>query len=478
MASFVKRDCTWPEGRVKMWCIEFFMAVDGNQLTLALINNHSTSRNWWVDPHAGHLGAWNADNAARPHLLPGDRGNRDVYGQFRGETPVKTMAQFGLCSIQGIKLRSAGNGLHAARAARSAPASRSALGFAILTGLAVLCAMSVALAGPISVARFAVISATSAAGGLWDYGAIDAKARRLYLSTNGVLVLDLRTGRSTPSFVHGRLTHGITTLQGGTVAVADGPGHTVIFFDGRSGRILAKVPTGDARSTEDWHDPDALVFEPETRTLVAVDGDSGKLVLIAVGRHAVEGTIPVGGRLEFVAADGNGVVYVNVESRSEVAAVDLRTRRVVRRMPLEGCQGPTGLAYDARNALVISACDNGVGEFLAAHSGMVVARVRIGRGCDGVMLDPLRGLAFFPAGDDGTLTMVKVRGPDRIRIVQRLKTVAGARLGVLDPATGELYLPVVTFDPAAPPIRLPGLGPIPRPVPGSFRFLVVGRKRD
>jgi hypothetical protein len=320
---------------------------------------------------------------------------------------------------------------------------------------------------------FAVIGAIPATAGLWDYAAVDPESRRLYLADSGVLALDLATRKATPQLVRGDLTHGIVPLGHGIVAVADGTHHQVTIFAGRTGRIFQEIPTGKPASTLDWHDPDALVFEPRTKSLIAVNGDSGTLALIDLRRNAIEGAISVGGKLEFAVAGKNGTVYVNVASRNELAVIDVTTRQVSRRVPLPGCKEPTGLAYDPEFDLTISACSNGVADFLSAETGAVAAQVDIGKGCDAVLLDEARRFVYFPAGETGTLSVVALRGPRDIRLVQVLRTAPGVRLGAIDPATGILYLPAVKYDLAAPRIRLPGLPPLPAPFPRSFRFLMV-----
>ncbi len=330
-----------------------------------------------------------------------------------------------------------------------------------------------ALGNSVGRTPFAVIGAIPATAGLWDYAAVDPESRRLYLADSGVLALDLVTRNVTPQLVRGNLTHGIVPLGHGIVAVADGTHHQVTIFAAQTGRILQEIPTGKPASALDWHDPDALVFEPKTKSLIAVNGDSGTLALIDLRRNAIEGAVRVGGKLEFAVAGNNGTVYVNVASQNELAVIDVAARQVSRRVPLPGCKEPTGLTYDPESDLTISACSNGVADFLSAETGALAAQVDIGKGCDAVLLDEARRFVYFPAGETGTLSIVALRGPRDIRLVQVLRTAPGVRLGAIDPTTGILYLPAVKYDLAAPRIGLPGLPPLPAPFPGSFRFLMV-----
>jgi DNA-binding beta-propeller fold protein YncE len=307
---------------------------------------------------------------------------------------------------------------------------------------------------------------------LWDYASVDAKAGRLYLAAQGVMALDLKTGKITPQFVPGGRTHGVLVLVDGTVALADATSNTVKFFDGATGRILATIPTGKSPTVKGWHNPDAMVLEPKTGFLVAANGDSSTLVLIDIKKYAVVGTIPIGGKLEFAAADGSGTIYINVETKNAIAVVDIPNRKLVKEISLKDCKDPSGLAYDAADRLVISVCENGLAKFIDATNDTETVSIPVGRGADAVMYDPMRHVAFIPAGTDGTLSVIGVRGPKDVALIQTLTTQPSARLGVIDPRTGRLYLPIVKYDRSAPPTKMPGLE-FPTPIPSTFQFLVV-----
>jgi len=89
-------------------------------------------------------------------------------------------------------------------------------------------------------------------------------------------------------------------------------------------------------------------------------------------------------------------------------------------------------------------------------TGKVVATVPIGAGVDANAFDPSTKLAFSSNGEEGTTTIAQETTPDKLTVVQTLKTVVGARTMTLDPVTHDIYLPA--------------------PTP-SFRVLVYGRKK-
>ncbi len=306
-------------------------------------------------------------------------------------------------------------------------------------------------------------------GGSWDYAVIDPDGARLYLAQAGVTAVDLKTNAITTRFVAAAVTHGLALLGDGTVAVDDSQNKTVTLFDGITGRIESTIPTSKFNPVSGHHALDALVLEPKSGMLVAVNGESGLLLLIDVKKLRVTGTISVGGHPEFAAADAKGQIYINVNrgETSELETVDIASRAVKRRIPLAGCEGATGLAYDPADQLVLSVCDNGFLKIVDAAADRVLASIPVGRGADAVMFDSKRRRAFVASGDAGTLSVIAVRGAGDVALVQTLTTQIGTRLGAVDIESGRVYLPSAKFGPPRPPI------PYPTVLPGSFEILVV-----
>ncbi len=356
-------------------------------------------------------------------------------------------------------------------------------GLRILAALSLFGVLSVLITGgdawagsPAAAPTYAVIGQISGgdAEGLFDYASIDAKMRHLYLAQEGVTVLDLKDGKVRGRVVTATMSHGVIPVSGDLAAVAISSKHRIELFDGRTGVVVAKISTGTT-APGGWHDPDALLLEPRSGLLIAVNGDSGTLVLIDLNRRSVVGTIRLHGKLEFAAADGAGRVYVNEETEMKVAYVDVALRKVIKEVPLRGCEGLSGMAYDSKDNIVISVCgDSGVAKFISASTGHVIASLSVAKGDDAVLFDARRHVAFFPGGDDGELTVVRVLGPGGIKVVQTIPTMPGARLGAVDPVTGNVYLPAGKFGPL---VKRPGLPMLPSMIPGSFEFLVVGPRR-
>jgi hypothetical protein len=331
-------------------------------------------------------------------------------------------------------------------------------------------------------ADYSVVSRIPGPDGMWDYAAIDSDGRRLYLAQGeyiSILTIDPQGGDPWVRLsVQGAVWHGVVPLDNrGLLLGTDGHAHALTLFNAQTRELSATVTTsngpGSALSGKLAKfallaDPDALLIEPRSGLAAAVNGGSGEVAFIDLDRKAVVGRVQVGGKLEFAVADGNGRIFVNVQTAHEIAVIDVPAFTVVKRIPLAGCVEPKGLAYDPGTDLLISGCDNGVAKFVMAHSGRVVASRRIGRGADAVIIDAHRHRAFVPSGEDAVLSIFDIEDARHIALIQTLPTEKGTRLGAVDVRSGLLYLPSATLGPPVPP------RPWPSAAPGTFHLLVVG----
>jgi hypothetical protein len=334
------------------------------------------------------------------------------------------------------------------------------LGLAVVSG-----ALALATAAPVPAAAqsppaYAVVDHIAGPDGRWDYASFDPARRRVYIAHGAaVTAIEVDSRTVIPALAPGAGLHSAFTLPGGAVLVTtNGASAVANFIDAESGALIASVPVA--------RDPDAAIFDPASGLVLVMNGEAGVVSLIDPAAHRVVGTIAVGGSLEFAAADGAGKAYVNIEDKGEIAALDLSARKVAAIYPMSGCEEPSGLAYVKSAGLLIAACADNVAKVVRAATGEVVASLPIGAKPDAVIWDEQRSLAFIPCGGSGTLSVIAVRGPADVAVVQTLATAAGARTGALDPKTGRLYLPTAKFLPVQP-------GQKKAIVPGSFEVVVV-----
>jgi len=208
--------------------------------------------------------------------------------------------------------------------------------------------------------------------------------------------------------------------------------------------------------------PDAILYDPARRRVMTFNGKSQDVTLIDADTAKVVATVPVGGKPEFAQAGANGEVWFNVEDTHEIAVLDPRAARIVRRVALAPCDSPTGLAVDERQRLY-AVCANRQMVVIGADA-KVLGRAPFGAGADGVAW--LDGAAWSANGQDGTISVVRETAPGRFEALATLATEAGARTIAADPATHRLYLPTATLQPPAQP------GERRAAAPGTFHVLV------
>jgi DNA-binding beta-propeller fold protein YncE len=306
-----------------------------------------------------------------------------------------------------------------------------------------------------------VIDRISGPDGGWDYVRVDVANNRVLAAHGGsVVAVNLATKAVTADLARGAILHDPLPVNGAAeVMVTNGGTAEVVFYNAKTWAEVARVKTGVG--------PDAAAFDTHSGLVLVMDHRGGDITLIDPKAHKAVGSIAVGGDLEAAVVDGSGKAWVNVENKNEIVAIDVASRKAFAHYPLAGCDGPTGLAYDAPDKQLIAACD-GATVILDATTGKVVATLATGKGADGVAFDPGQKLAFVPAGQDGTLSVVSI-GKGKASIVDTVKTQLSARTIGLDPRSGRLYLPAAEYGPR------PAGGGRASMVPGSFKILVVGK---
>lgn len=306
---------------------------------------------------------------------------------------------------------------------------------------------------------FSIVKRLAGPDGGWDFLSVDSAARRLYAARSyGVLSLDLASGRLTGKLADGQGVHGVLPLPDSNLVISsNGKGNNALLFNGASGEVAATIVTGAS--------PDAMAFEPKSGLVAIFNGKSHDATLFDPRTRAVAATVALDGKPEEAAADGHGAIFVNLEDKAQIAALDATAHSVRTRYALPGCDGPTGLALDAQSGLLISACDNHVAKVLEAATGKDVATLKICAGPDGALLDARRRRLFIPCAD-GHMTVVSLAGGEA-RVVADVVTGPRAKTGAVDEATGRVYLGTAKF---APPEKAGGK---PKALPGTFEILVL-----
>ena len=294
----------------------------------------------------------------------------------------------------------------------------------------------------------------------WDYLNFDDSSKRLYI-THGdhVDIYDAEQNRVVENIPGTEGVHGVALapdLDRGFTS--NGVSSTVTIFELSSSKVLGTLPTEKK--------PDAIVYDPHTHRVFVANGDSGTLTVIDARTEKVIGTVAIGGKLEFEAVDGKGLLYVTVEDKNMLAVVDTVRLSVRARHDLSsGCLEPTGLSIDPATERLFVGCRNQKMAVIAGLTGKILASVPVGKGCDATAYDSGLNLAFASSGD-GTLTVLS---GESYAVVQTVATQPTARTMALDSATHRIYTVAADFDvPPSPGAR-------PKLKPGTFTLISVAR---
>jgi YVTN family beta-propeller protein len=335
----------------------------------------------------------------------------------------------------------------------------------ILLGM-VACGAALQNAAGTNEALYRFIREISIGGeGGWDILTIDSPARRLYLShATKVVVVDLEKNSVAGEITGTPGVHGFVAVpEFGRGFSTNGKEDKASAVDLKTLKTISKVDTGE--------NPDALVYETQRHEVYVFNHTGNSATVIDAKTAKVVSTIALGGSPEFAAVDSAaGRVYCNIENRSEVVAIDTAKHEVDARWPVAPGIEPTGIALDTAHHRLFAACNNKMMVMLNTETGKVEATAPIGSGTDGCAFDKSTQLAFASCGE-GVTTIAKEETPEKLTVVQTLKTEPRARTMELDPQTHRIYLPSAQFQPA--PNPSPGASPgRPTIMPNTFKLLV------
>jgi DNA-binding beta-propeller fold protein YncE len=322
--------------------------------------------------------------------------------------------------------------------------------------------------GPYKILRTAKVGGD----GGFDYVYADPSGRRLYVPRNGptgrIAVFDLDTlapiGEIPNASGHGvaidsKTHHGFLTSD------------PIVMFDTNT---LAKIKTIEVQGS-----PDGIFFDPYNEHLYDLSHRAPNVTVIDTKDGSIVGTIDLGGAPEQAVSDGKGHVYIDVEDKGNVAVVDADNLSVTAHYDVSEKGGTcAGLAMDAKNHILFSACRNPQNiVILNADDGKIITALPIGNGTDGAVFNP-NTMEAFSSHADGTLTVIKENGPTNFVVEQNVQTMVSAKTMSLDSKTNKIFLIAAEYGPppATPPAGgfpgRPNRGPM---IPDSFSILVVGK---
>ncbi len=301
--------------------------------------------------------------------------------------------------------------------------------------------------------------------GGWDYITFDARSHRLFASHGTkVVVMSTDSDKVIGEIPKTEGVHGIAVAnEFGRCFVSNGRASTVSIVDLKTLKLIDTISVGK--------NPDAILYDPFSRRVFVFNGRSNDATILDAKKGTIISTLPLGGKPEYSVTDGKGHVFVNIEDKSEIVAIDAKEMKILSRWPIKPGEEPSGLAIDVKNNRLFSVCSNKLMVILNADNGTVIASLPIGDRTDGCAFDWQTGLAFSANGE-GTITVVHEESPLKFSVLETVKTQVGGRTITVDPATHTVYIPTAEFGPVPSPTQE---HPHPRPaiLPNTFVILKI-----
>jgi len=300
----------------------------------------------------------------------------------------------------------------------------------------------------------------------WDLLSVDESAGRVYVSRGDrIEVVDVHSGKSIGAISGFAGAHAVALApQAGKGYATSGKNSSIVIFDLKTLTTVARIFAGGVK-------PDAIAFDSVSQRMFVGLAGSNALGVIDTRSSKLVGTIPLQGNPELMAVDGTGMLYVAVEDKSQVVAIDTRMLHVTATWSLAPGEEPTGLAIDPLTRRLFAGCNNHLLMVLDANSGAVIAQLPIGEHIDGVAFDPALK-RVYSSGGDGTLTVVQEEQGDHFRVLETVLTKRGARTVTVDPKTHHIYLPSAEYGPT-PPVTQENPRPRPPILSGTVTLLDV-----
>ncbi|MGN6516550.1 MAG: YncE family protein [Rhizomicrobium sp.] len=288
-----------------------------------------------------------------------------------------------------------------------------------------------------------------------DYESIDAGARRLYISKMGggqLLVFDLTKNRlaaTLDDFPKATGTLAVPSLHKiyvsvpgggllrsisvglGMAGLTSGKGQIAVL-DSRTLKEHVRLPGGVF--------PDGIAYDGKDELVFVSDELGSALTVLDAKTDKFLARVETGGEVGNVRYnEGNGLIYVPVQSRDELIAVNPATRAVMARYPLKGCDHPHGFIIAPDDAVGYAACD-GNNRLLAIdlQSGRVLRALPVAADPDVMFLDPALG-RLYVAAETGNLSTFDIASTAEPVSLGDVFVAEGAHTLAVDPVSHRLY---------------------------------------
>jgi DNA-binding beta-propeller fold protein YncE len=277
------------------------------------------------------------------------------------------------------------------------------------------------------------------------------------------MVIDADSGATVGDIAGQKHNHGVAVVpELARGFISDGAG-SIVIFDLKTNAVLGTVAAKD--------DADGIIYDKSTGLVLVACGDAGVLITLKAESDpktaVIDAPIELGGKPEYLAADGAGKVYVNLEDKDQVAVVDLKARKVLAHWPVAPGGSPVGLAIDPQKHRLFIGCRKPQKMLvMSTEDGKIVGDLPIAAGVDATRWD---GNQAFASTREGKLTVAEEKN-GTWQMVQTVTTGLGTKTMDIDNEVHKIYLPTADFDQPK-----PGATGRPTAKPGTFMIVVVGQ---
>jgi DNA-binding beta-propeller fold protein YncE len=269
-----------------------------------------------------------------------------------------------------------------------------------------------------------------------DYASVDPGRHRLYMAHLGgglVIVFDTKRRRVVKT-IPAPGAHGVLAVPSiGRVYASATDEQKLLTIDSRTNRVLASAPAGTY--------PDGIAYDSHDRRVFVSDESGGKEYVFTVAGHPV-GSIDLGGEAGNVQYDPKTRhVLADVQTQNVVAVINPRTRRIIDRVALPGCNHDHGLYVDATRRLAFVACDGNARLLtLDLRTMKVTGNASVGGSPDVLAFDTgLRRL--YVSAETGDVAIFQERGRSLKKLGQDL-LAPEAHVVAVDSTTHLVYFPL------------------------------------
>ena len=163
--------------------------------------------------------------------------------------------------------------------------------------------------------------------GGWDYLEVDPATHRVFISRGThVMVVDPAAGKVVGDIPNTQGVHGIALApEFNHGFTSNGMSATATMFDMTTLQTLGEPKTDKG--------PDAIIYDPGSKRVFTMNGAASSATAIDAKTGEVAGTVALGGRPEFAAADGKGHVFANLEDKSALVEIDSKALTLMNTWP-------------------------------------------------------------------------------------------------------------------------------------------------